>query len=87
MKSSWIVAWEEVFQTEAVDQVQEDRVVGSPLANNHALLATVPGDVRLQLRYWAGELPEVVGEVEEGEENAVSLPRRLPRNPRMVVRR
>ena len=31
-----------MFQTEAVDQVQEDRVVGSPLANNHALLATVP---------------------------------------------
>ena len=79
-----------MFQTEAVDQVQEDRVVGSPLAHNHALLASVP-DLRraiiLSPEVLVGELPEVVGEVEEGEENAVSLPRRLPRNPRMVVRR
>ena len=80
-----------MFQTEAVDQVQEDRVVGSPLAHNHALLATVPDLSRAILlspnQVLREELPEVVGEVEEGEENAVSLPRRLPRNPRMVVRR
>ena len=44
-----------MFQTEAVDQVQEDRVVGSPLAHDHALLATVP-DLRRAIIL----LPEVL---------------------------
>ena len=97
--STW---WEEVFESETVDDMGEDGVVRPPLASHTNLTAPVPAK-KLQLftrntSTWGSswgttsgtsnlwKVPEVVGEVEEGKENAVSLPCCLPRNPRVVVR-